>query len=107
MNHGHQLLGTHASIAESWGILLNHTEQLASVAHNHALHTVTNQLHGFVATLSELRHQRVGRVDHLAEVGAIHVADGTRLGGHGLGLLAMQSSGHARYLLLTCQLIVV
>ena len=64
----YQLRSRYASVAEGRCILLNHGEQLRTVALNHAAHTVLDQLRCFVTCLSELRHQRIGSIHGLAEI---------------------------------------
>ena len=73
MNDGYQLGGTNACIAERRCELLDHGEQLRSVALNHAAHAVLDELHGLVAALAELSHQCVGGVDDLTEVYVVGV----------------------------------
>ena len=73
MNDGYQLRGRYAGITEGWGVLLNHGEQFRPVTLYHALHAVLDELHGLVAALAELSHQRVGGVDDLTEVDVVGV----------------------------------
>ena len=103
MYDGNQLRCTDTGIVESWSILLDHLEQLRTIALNHSTQSVAYQLSGFVTLQTELSHQCVSSIDSLAEVHVVCVNHCTGGIGHGVGSRTFQSCGNSGYLVLFSQ----
>ena len=107
MNNGYQLTGTDTCVTECRSILLYHLQQLRTVALNHALHAVFDELNGLVAALTELRHQGIGCIDSIAEFHIVGIAQCPHGVCHAVGFITFQSCCDLSYLVLLCQFCVV